>query len=104
MSKPIHHLSATELRDAFLKGELKAVQIAEHFLHRIDQRNKSLNAFLSVLRERTLLKAERLDRKRKDKASLGKLAAIPIAIKDNMHIEGELTTCASKFLRNYKAP
>jgi aspartyl-tRNA(Asn)/glutamyl-tRNA(Gln) amidotransferase subunit A len=101
---PIHHLSATELRDAFLRGELKAVQIAEHFLHRIDQTNKSLNAFLSILHERTLLKAERLDRKRKDNVPLGKLAAIPIAIKDNMHIAGELTTCASKFLRNYKAP
>jgi aspartyl-tRNA(Asn)/glutamyl-tRNA(Gln) amidotransferase subunit A len=35
---------------------------------------------------------------------LGKLAAIPIAIKDNMHIEGEITTCGSQFLKNYRAP
>jgi aspartyl-tRNA(Asn)/glutamyl-tRNA(Gln) amidotransferase subunit A len=35
---------------------------------------------------------------------MGKIGAIPIAIKDNMHIEGEITTCGSKFLTNYKAP
>ncbi|MES2274154.1 MAG: Asp-tRNA(Asn)/Glu-tRNA(Gln) amidotransferase subunit GatA, partial [Chlamydiota bacterium] len=35
---------------------------------------------------------------------LGRLAAIPIGIKDNMHIKGEITTCGSKFLSNYKAP
>jgi aspartyl-tRNA(Asn)/glutamyl-tRNA(Gln) amidotransferase subunit A len=100
----LHHLSATELRDSFRKGEIKAVQIAEYFLHRIDRANPELNAFLKVLHERTLLQAERLDQKRKDNVPLGVLAGIPVAIKDNMHIEGELTTCASKFLRNYRAP
>ncbi len=104
MNKTIHHLSATELRDAFLKGEITAVEIASHFLHRIDKTNPALNAFLAVFHEKTLQKAETLDRKRKAGQPLGRLAAIPIAIKDNMHIEGELTTCASKFLRNYRAP
>jgi len=32
------------------------------------------------------------------------MGAIPVAIKDNMHIAGEITTCASQFLKNYKAP
>ena len=32
------------------------------------------------------------------------LASVPIAIKDNMHIKGELTTCASNYLSNYRAP
>ena len=32
------------------------------------------------------------------------MAGIPVAIKDNMHIAGEITTCASHFLSNYKAP
>lgn len=35
---------------------------------------------------------------------LGKLSAIPIAIKDNIHIKGEISTCASRFLTNYRAP
>lgn len=103
MNHKLHHLSACHLRDAFHKGEVSAVQIAEHFLKRIERENANLNAFLSLLPERALLKAEQLDRKRKSGAPLGKLAGVPIAIKDNMHIQGELTTCASKFLSDYRA-
>jgi aspartyl-tRNA(Asn)/glutamyl-tRNA(Gln) amidotransferase subunit A len=99
-----HTLSAVELRDAFLCGEVKAVEIAEHFLRRIEAHGPSLGAFLSVLGPRVLAKAEHLDRKRSQNIPLGKLAGIPIAIKDNMHIAGEITTCASKFLGNYRAP
>ena len=102
--KPLHHLSAIEIRDAFLKGEVSAVSIAQHFLKRIGEKNKDLGAFLSILGVRALLKAEALDKKRAQNKPLGKMAAVPLAIKDNMHIQGEITTCASKFLENYKAP
>lgn len=100
----MHHLSATELRSAFVKGEMSAVKIAETFLARMALFDKELGAFLSILHPRVLLKAEALDRKRSHNQPLGKMAAIPVAIKDNMHVEGEITTCGSKFLRTYKAP
>ncbi len=99
-----HTLSAIELRDSFIRGEVTAVEIVQHFLSRIDLHGQELGAFLSVLGPRALLKAEKLDRKRAHNEPLGKLAGVPIAIKDNMHIEGEITTCGSKFLRNYRAP
>lgn len=102
--KKLFRLSASQLRDAFLKGEVSAVQIAEFFLKRIEQHDPALGAFLSVLSPRVLLKAEALDKKRSHNHPLGKMAAIPVAIKDNMHIAGEITTCGSKFLSNYKAP
>ena len=103
-SRFLHQLTATELRDAFLKGEVKATAIAEHFQARVEKHNPELGAFLSTLGERMLIKAEQLDRKRARNEPLGRLAGIPIAIKDNTHIAGEITTCASKFLENYKAP
>ncbi len=102
--KPLHHFAAHELRDSFLKGEVKAVEIAQTFLKRIEDLGPALGAFLSVLGPRVLAKAEGLDRKRAHNQPLGKLAAVPVAIKDNMHIEGEITTCASQFLKNYRAP
>lgn len=100
----LHLLSAIELRDAFIRGDLSALRIANHFLQRIEQHDPMLKAFLSVLGPRMLIKAEMLDRKRAHGQPLGALAAVPIALKDNMHLEGELTSCASKFLSNYTAP
>jgi aspartyl-tRNA(Asn)/glutamyl-tRNA(Gln) amidotransferase subunit A len=104
MNKNLHHLSAKELRDAFIKGELRAEEITRFFLSRIQRHHHALGAFLNIFGERALIKAEALDRKRAQNKLFGKLAAVPIAIKDNMHIAGELTTCGSKFLQNYRAP
>jgi Asp-tRNAAsn/Glu-tRNAGln amidotransferase A subunit and related amidases len=101
---PLHHFSATQLRDSFVKGEFTAVSIAEYFLKRIERHNQQLGAFLSILGPRMLLKAEALDRKRARNKPLGRLAGVPVAIKDNMHIAEEITSCGSKFLSNYRAP
>jgi aspartyl-tRNA(Asn)/glutamyl-tRNA(Gln) amidotransferase subunit A len=100
----MHELSAIEIRGRFLKGEVTAVKIAEHFLKRIEKHGDMLGAFLKVLGPRALLRAEALDRKRAKRERLGRLAGVPLAIKDNMHIEGEITTCGSKFLEHYRAP
>lgn len=100
----IHTLSAIELRDKFLRGELSAAAITEAFLKRIEKYDGQIGAFLAVFPEKALAKAKALDEKRASGAKLGKLAGIPIAIKDNIHVKGELTTCASKFLINYRAP
>jgi len=102
--KNMHLMSAVALRDAFIKGEVKATAIAEHFLKRIQTHDPQIKAFLFSLEATALRKAEELDKKRAHNQPLGKMAGIPVAIKDNMHIEGEITTCASKFLQNYKAP
>lgn len=100
----MHTLSAIALRDKFLKGELSAVEITQTFLNRIEKFDGQVGAFLSVFPERALVQAKALDEKRQSGQKLGKLAGIPIAIKDNIHVKGEITTCGSKFLTNYRAP
>lgn len=100
----MHTLSAIEIRDKFLKGELSAEKIVRTFLERISKLDGKIGAFLTVFNERAIAKAKALDAKRAAGQKLGKLAAVPIAIKDNIHVKGELSTCASKFLTNYKAP
>ncbi len=100
----IYNLSAIEIRDRFLKGSISAVSIVETFLKRIEKYDSKIGAFLKVFPERALSQAKKLDERLKGGEKLGKLAGIPIAFKDNIHVKGEISTCASKFLTNYKAP
>lgn len=100
----MHKLSASEIRDKFVKGEVKAVDIVENYLKRIEAIDSQVGAFLRTLPERALEKAKQLDAKRAAGKPLGKLAGVPVALKDNIHIKGEISTCASKFLTNYYAP
>lgn len=100
----MHHLSALQIRDKVRKGELKAEQVALHFLDRIHTLDKELGAFLRTTPEKALTQAKAVDAKIAKGEKVGALAGVPVAFKDNIHIKGEISTCGSKFLTNYKAP
>ncbi|MCB1113297.1 MAG: Asp-tRNA(Asn)/Glu-tRNA(Gln) amidotransferase subunit GatA, partial [Chlamydiia bacterium] len=100
----MHTLSALELHDKFMSKAVSAKEIVTHFLKRIEEVDPDVKAFLRVFKEEALAQAKSQDERLKNGESLGRLAGVPVAIKDNIHIKGDLTTCASKFLANYKAP
>jgi aspartyl-tRNA(Asn)/glutamyl-tRNA(Gln) amidotransferase subunit A len=99
----MYRKTAVELAKMFREGALSAVEIATYFLNRAKILDKDVGAFLRLMPERVMKKAHELDAKRARGEPLGKLAGVPIAVKDNMNIKGELTTCASKFLENHRA-
>ncbi len=99
----MYRLSALEIHKKFMTGQASARSIADYFLHRILQEDQKTDAFLTVFSEDIRSKADLLDHKKATGQPLGKMAAVPIAIKDNMHMHGKTTTCGSHFLANYKA-
>ncbi len=100
----MHRETAIQIRDSFIRGERTAESIVKHFLERVDRLNPQVGAFLTVLHDRALTQAKNLDAKKARGEKMGKLAGVPIALKDNIHVEGVISTCGSKFLSNYKAP
>jgi aspartyl-tRNA(Asn)/glutamyl-tRNA(Gln) amidotransferase subunit A len=100
----MHELSAFDLHQKFLNKELSAVEIITHTFQRIEALDPKVQSFLSLFKEQALKTAEHQDQKLARGEKVGRLAGVPVAIKDILHIKGELTTCASKFLSNYKAP
>lgn len=99
----IHKYSGKQLHKALLEKKITAEQIAKTYLSRAKEFS-DLNAFIETYEDSMLKKAKQIDEKIKEGKPVGKLAGIPIAIKDNIHISGKITTCGSKFLENYKAP
>ncbi|MDP1836680.1 MAG: Asp-tRNA(Asn)/Glu-tRNA(Gln) amidotransferase subunit GatA [Chlamydiales bacterium] len=100
----MHNETAIQIRDSFLRGERTAVAITKHFLDRIERLDPQVGAFVLVLKDRALQKAQELDAAKARGDKMGKLAGIPIALKDNIHVTGVTSTCGSKFLTNYVAP
>lgn len=88
----------TELADAVQNGTILATQLVTESLRRIDA-NQHLNAMLHVARESSIQAAEALDQRRTSGQPVGRLAGVPIAIKDALSTVCSPTTCASRILR-----
>jgi aspartyl-tRNA(Asn)/glutamyl-tRNA(Gln) amidotransferase subunit A len=105
MSK-LNELSITEAAAKLRAGEITAVALAKACLDEIEKKNKELNIFLEVFDD-ALSQAETADKKRADDKAAGEeshdLLGIPLAIKDNILIEGRKASAASKMLENYVA-
>ncbi len=97
-------LTATELLGKLLSGEATSVALTEAFLERIGRHDGSVRAFLRVDGQSALARAEAIDARRKAGKPLGRLAGLPVAVKDVLCAEGEPTTCASRALEHFRPP
>lgn len=93
-----------ELLDALNSGSLTSRQLTENCLERIGRLNPSLNAFLHVAADSALQSADAIDKKRTAGTRIGRLGGLPIALKDNICVQGMPTTCGSRILQNFVAP
>ena len=100
-------LSLVDLVEDIGCGNLRAESLMEEVYARIDQYNSQLNVFLSLLPSETALaRARKIDQKISSGQTVGKLAGIPVSIKDNICInDPELSnSCGSQILREYHSP
>jgi aspartyl-tRNA(Asn)/glutamyl-tRNA(Gln) amidotransferase subunit A len=87
--------------EALRKGEFKVADLAQYYLDQIAEKNDELNAYLEVYSD-VIEQAEKAQA-RIDAGEEGALIGIPIAMKDNILIEGRIASASSKILENYKA-
>jgi aspartyl-tRNA(Asn)/glutamyl-tRNA(Gln) amidotransferase subunit A len=95
--------SLRELGAALAARKVSSVELATLFLDRIERLNPTLNAFITVDRDKTLAMAREADG-RLASGNAGPLTGIPLAHKDIFCAEGWLTTCGSKMLSNFVSP
>ena len=96
--------TATSVRDDIASGRVSAADVCRTALDRIAAVREALNAFNLVDAERALIRAREIDRRRAAGDTLGPLAGVPIALKDNMNVRGMKTTASSRILENFVPP
>ena len=95
--------SLKQLSQALAARQISSVELSTLFLDRIERLNPTLNAFVTVDREKSLKMAIAAD-VRIAAGTAGPLTGIPIAQKDIFCAEGWTTTCGSKMLANFVSP
>ena len=96
--------TSIELIDRLNRGDVTSFELTESSLNVIASQDANILAFLSTNGEAALAQARTIDEKRKAGQPVGKLAGLPIALKDNMCVTGVKTTCASRILENFVPP
>lgn len=95
--------SAIKIKDKFLAKEISAREITQAFLNKIEKLNPNLNAFIEINPELSLSYASKLDQRLALGEYPGKLAGIPVGIKDLINHIGSQTTAGSKILKGHKS-
>lgn len=85
-------------------GEKTAVTFTREAFETIKKRDETIHAFLTLREEAALAEASAIDERVKRGETIGLLAGIPGALKDNITLAHERTTAGSKMLDNYIAP
>lgn len=95
-------LSIIELTKGIKTQEFTSESVVRYFIAQCEK-HKDLNAFIEIFDD-VIEKAQKIDKKIAKGEKVGKLAGIPIAIKDNILYQGKQMSCASKFLKDFIAP
>jgi aspartyl-tRNA(Asn)/glutamyl-tRNA(Gln) amidotransferase subunit A len=90
-------LTIADLQTLLRRREISPREVLDALQARIKDVDKTIDAYLSIDFEAAVKEAEKVD------VDLP-LGGVPIAIKDIINVAGQPCTCASKILRNYRAP
>ena len=101
---PLHELTAYELRERVASADVSAVAAVEELCDWIGKHEPAIKAYVTLERGKALARAHQIDERVQKGESVGKLAGVPVAVKDNMCTPGVRTTCSSKILADFVPP
>ncbi len=101
---PLFQLSVEEIARRVQAGEASAVAVLEASLARTAEVEPEVGAFLELWIDEARERAAAIDAQVAAGETVGPLAGVPLALKDNLSFAGHTSGCASKILEGYVAP
>jgi aspartyl-tRNA(Asn)/glutamyl-tRNA(Gln) amidotransferase subunit A len=95
------NLGVKAIRNGVAAGEFTAREVAEAFNANVAAAQQALNAFIVATPEKALEAADAVDAARAKGETLGKMAGVPIGMKDLFATQGVQTTAASHILEGF---
>lgn len=95
------HFTISTFHDGLVAKEFSVAEVAEAFFSRIQEKDSIIHSFVDVYHQEGLDRARELDKDLTHESPL--LYGVPIAVKDNILIQGTRATSASKILEHYNA-
>ena len=95
----LHKNTASEIEEMIKNKKITSTEVVEYFLKRIESIDGKIGAIATVTTERARRTSKAVDTENTDGLEL---AGVPIIIKDNIVSHGDITSSASKILKNYK--
>ena len=97
----ILNMSALELSKNIQSGDISVREAVDAYLGVIEEEDKDINAFITIDKDAIYNRVEEVQAGIDSGKLTGKLAGVPIAVKDNICTKGIRTTCGSKMLDNF---
>ncbi len=98
------HETAASLLTQLQDGSATSVDVTQAYLDQIEKHDAQVGAFLAVDKDAAIQQARDIDERRAAGKPVGKLAGVPVAIKDVLCTDGQETTCGSRMLENFVPP
>lgn len=99
----LYELSVEKASKMLKDKEISSVELTNALLDRIDEKDKSIEGYITVAKESALNSAMLADEKIKN-GEISPLTGVCASVKDNICTDKILTTCASKMLYNFVPP
>ncbi len=99
----LHDLTIKRFHEGLVNKEFSALEITQALFRYIKEKDKEIGAYLSLNEEEALLQAGKVDQLIAANQKISLMTGVPLAIKDNILIEGTKTTAASRILEDYTA-